>query len=197
VIVSLSVSAEKTPLKLSHFRTISLATPAPSQRGRELFHMPATKIIGVIMTVTIKDKITEDMKNAMRGQLKERLATIRLILAALKQREVDERIVLSDEQILATLNKMIKQRRDSISQYEAGNRPELAAKEAEEIKVITEYLPAQLTESEVAEAIVAAISESGASSGKDMGKVMGILKAKLSGKTDMTVVSAKVKEKLG
>ncbi len=149
------------------------------------------------MTVTIKDKITEDMKNAMRGQLKDRLSTIRLILSALKQREVDERIVLTDEQILATLNKMIKQRRDSISQYEAGNRQDLADKEAAEIKVIQEYLPAQLTDSEVEQAIAAAISESGASSGKDMGKVMGVLKAKLAGKTDMTVVSAKVKEKLG
>jgi uncharacterized protein YqeY len=149
------------------------------------------------MSVTIKDKITEDMKNAMRGQLKERLSTIRLILSALKQREVDERIVLSDEQILATLNKMIKQRRDSITQFEAGNRPELAAKEAEEIKVIQEYLPTQLTEAEVDAAIAAAISGSGATSGKDMGKVMGVLKAQLAGKTDMTKVSARVKEKLG
>lgn len=149
------------------------------------------------MSVTIKDKITEDMKNAMRGQLKERLSTIRLILSALKQREVDERIVLTDEQILATLNKMIKQRRDSITQFEAGNRPELAAKEAEEIKVIQEYLPTQLTEAEVDAAITAAISGSGATSGKDMGKVMGVLKAQLAGKTDMTKVSARVKEKLG
>ncbi len=149
------------------------------------------------MSATIKDKITEDMKNAMRAQQKERLGTIRLILAALKQREVDERIVLSDEQVLATLNKMIKQRRDSITQFEAGNRLDLSEKEAAEIKVIQEYLPAQLSEAEVAQAIADAISESGAASGKDMGKVMGILKAKLSGKTDMTVVSAKVKEKLG
>lgn len=149
------------------------------------------------MTATIKDKITEDMKNAMRSQAKERLATIRLILAALKQREVDERIVLNDEQILATLNKMIKQRRDSINQYEAGNRADLAAKEADEIKVIQEYLPAQLSTEEVEAAVAAAISESGAASAKDMGKVMGLLKAKLAGKADMTVVSAKVKEKLG
>lgn len=149
------------------------------------------------MSATIKDKITEDMKNAMRSQAKERLATIRLILAALKQREVDERIVLNDEQILATLNKMIKQRRDSISQYEAGNRADLAAKEADEIKVIQEYLPAQFSAEEVEAAIAAAISESAAASAKDMGKVMGLLKAKLAGKADMTVVSAKVKEKLG
>tara|TARA_R110000868_G_scaffold112110_1_gene302159 strand:- start:1368 stop:1811 length:444 start_codon:yes stop_codon:yes gene_type:complete len=146
--------------------------------------------------MSIKDTITEDMKTAMRGQLKERLATIRLVLAALKQREVDERIVLTDEQVLATLNKMIKQRRDSITQFEAGNRPELAAIEAKEIKVIQEYMPAQLSPEEVAQAITAAITDSGASSGKDMGKVMGILKAKLAGRTDMTAVSAKVKEKL-
>ncbi len=149
------------------------------------------------MTVTIKDKITEDMKNAMRSQQKERLGTIRLVLAALKQREVDERIVLTDEQVLATLNKMIKQRRDSVTQFEAGNRPDLAAKELEEIKVIQDYLPAQLSEAEIADAIAAAITESGAASAKDMGKVMGVLKAKLAGKADMTVVSAKVKEKLG
>ncbi|RDI41525.1 GatB/YqeY domain-containing protein [Aquicella lusitana] len=146
--------------------------------------------------MTIKDKILEDMKTAMRSQEKERLSTIRLILAALKQREVDERITLSDEQILATLNKMIKQRRDSISQYEAGNRPDLAQKEAEEIKVIQSYLPAQLSETEIEQAVSAAIQESGATSAKDMGKVMGLLKGKLQGKADMTLVSAKVKEKL-
>lgn len=144
----------------------------------------------------IKDKITEDMKNAMRAQAKERLATIRLILSALKQKEVDERIVLTDEHVLAILNKMIKQRRDSITQFEAGNRPELAAKEAEEIAVIQEYLPTQMSVAEIEAAVMAAISESGAGSAKDMGKVMGVLKAKLAGKADMTVVSAKVKEKL-
>ncbi len=146
---------------------------------------------------TIKDKIQEDMKTAMRGGEKERLATIRLIMAALKQREVDERIVLSDEQILATLNKMIKQRRDSISQFQAGNRPDLVQKEAEEIRVIQTYLPAQLSESEVAQAVKDAIQESGATSAKDMGKVMGLLKSKLQGKADMTIVSSKVKELLG
>lgn len=153
--------------------------------------------LGEFMSSPLKDKITEDMKTAMRGQMKERLATIRLILAALKQREVDERIELNDEQVLAILNKMIKQRRDSVTQYEAGNRPDLAAKELEEIKLIQEYLPAQLSEAEVLQAIADAITESGAASAKDMGKVMGVLKAKLSGKADMTVVSAKVKEKLG
>jgi len=149
------------------------------------------------MTSAIKGKILEDMKTAMRSQEKDRLATIRLILAAFKQREVDERIELSDEQVLATLNKMIKQRRDSITQFEAGNRPDLAQKEAEEVRVIQQYLPAQLSEAEVEQAVAAAIQESGAASAKDMGKVMGLLKAKLQGKADMTVVSAKVKEKLG
>lgn len=148
------------------------------------------------MTATIKDKIVDDMKNAMRAQEKERLATIRLILAALKQREVDERVVLTDEQILATLNKMIKQRRDSITQYTTGNRKDLADKEDAEIKVIQTYLPAQLSEQDVAKEVTAAIKESGATSAKDMGKVMGLLKTKLAGKADMTVVSAKVKEQL-
>lgn len=146
--------------------------------------------------MSIKDQILEDMKTAMRSQEKERLATIRLIMAALKQREVDERIVLTDEQILATLNKMIKQRRDSIAQYETGNRPDLAQKEADEIAVIQTYLPAQLSAAEVEQAVADAIKESGAASAKDMGKVMGLLKTKLQGKADMTLVSAKVKEKL-
>lgn len=146
---------------------------------------------------TIKDRVLEDMKAAMRAHEKERLATIRLILAALKQREVDERIVLNDEQILATLNKMIKQRRDSITQFEAGNRPELAQKEADEIVVIQTYLPQQLTDAEIDAAIHGAIQSSGATSGKDMGKVMGVLKASLAGRADMTAVSAKVKAHLG
>ncbi len=141
----------------------------------------------------IKDLIHEDMKTAMRSQAKERLVTIRLIMAAIKQREVDERIVLSDEQIIAVLNKMIKQRRDSITQYEAGNRPDLAHKEAEEIRLIQTYLPAQLTDAELEQAVNKAIVESGATSAKDMGKVMGLLKTSLQGKADMTIVSAKVK----
>ena len=144
------------------------------------------------MSSIIKEKILEDMKTAMRSQEKDKLGTIRLIMAALKQREVDERIVLSDEQVLATLNKMIKQRRDSITQYEAGNRPDLAQKEAEEVRIIQVYLPAQLSEDEVEQAVVDAIQASQAASAKDMGKVMGLLKNKLQGKADMTLVSAKV-----
>lgn len=146
---------------------------------------------------SLKDAIVSDMKEAMRAQEKARLSTIRLILAALKQREVDERIVLTDEHIVSILNKMIKQRRDSIAQFEAGNRPELAQKEADEIKVIQLYLPNQMSEMEINQAIEHAIASSGAKTAKDMGKVMGLLKPTLHGKADMTVVSTKVKEKLG
>jgi uncharacterized protein YqeY len=148
------------------------------------------------MTAMIKEKILEDMKTAMRSREKERLGTIRLILAALKQREVDERIMLTDEQIMATLNKMIKQRRDSIAQFEAGHRVDLVAKEKAELQIIQAYLPNQLSLTEIESAVLAAIQETHASTPKDMGKVMGILKTKLQGKADMTVVSAKVKEKL-
>jgi hypothetical protein len=147
-------------------------------------------------TSAIKGQIQEDMKTAMRAQDKERLATIRLILAALKQREVDERITLTDEQVLAVLDKMIKQRRDSITQYKAGNREDLAAKEAEEILVIQHYLPAQLSDAEIASLIETAIKETGAASAKDMGKVMGSLKPKVQGRADVGAVSAKVKERL-
>ncbi len=149
------------------------------------------------MTAPIKNRINEDMKTAMRAQDKERLATIRLILAALKQREVDERIELTDELILGILNKMIKQRRDAISQFEAGNRTDLAQKEAKEIEVIQCYLPAQMDEAAITAAVAAAITNAGATSAKDMGKVMGILKGELQGKADMTIVSAKVKAQLG
>lgn len=148
------------------------------------------------MTSKIKGQITEDMKTAMRSQDKERLATIRLILAALKQREVDERIELTDEHVLSILDKMVKQRRDSITQFEAGNRPELAQKEQEEINVIQGYLPAQLSDAEIGELIEAAIKETGATSAKEMGKVMGILKPKLQGRADVGAVSNKVKERL-
>src|SRR3989338_11187819 len=142
-----------------------------------------------MMTVSIKERILEDMKTAMRAQEKERLAVIRLMMAAMKQREVDERIQLNDEQVIATLNKMIKQRRDSVSQFEAGNRPDLAQKETEEIRIIQHYLPAQLSMTDIDQAIATAIQESGANSAKDMGKIMGILKTKLQGKADMAIVS--------
>jgi len=148
------------------------------------------------MTSTIKAKISEDMKAAMRSQEKERLGTIRLILSAFKQREVDERITLTDEQCLAILEKMIKQRRESIGQYEAGNRPELAAKEKEEILLIMGYLPEQLNPDELESLIQSTIQEAGATSARDMGKVMGLLKPKIQGRADMTLVSNKVKDNL-
>lgn len=147
-------------------------------------------------TSAIKGQIQEDMKNAMRSQDKERLAIIRLILAACKQREVDERIELTDEHVLTILDKMVKQRRESIAQYDAGNRPDLAKKEAEEIVVIQHYLPAQLSDAEIEGMIDAAIKETNAASMKDMGKVMGILKPKVQGRADVAAISAKVKNRL-
>lgn len=144
----------------------------------------------------IKGQITEDMKSAMRAQDKERLATIRLILAAMKQREVDERITLTDEHVLAILDKMLKQRRESITQYEAANRHDLAEKEAEEIKVIQHYLPSPLSTTEVIALIDAAIQESGATSVRDMGKVMGIIKPKVQGRADVAVISNQIKDRL-
>ena len=145
---------------------------------------------------TIKDKITEDMKNAMRAQQKERLLTIRLILSEFKKIEVDERIELDDVRCLAVLDKMIKQRRDSIKQFEAANRQELADKEHAEVAVIQEYMPARMSETEILTLIAEAIQQSGAASAQDMGKVMGILKPKLQGKADMGEVSKLVKSKL-
>src|SRR6185437_13720661 len=131
--------------------------------------------------MTVKEQIQEDMKKSMRSQEKERLTTIRLILAALKQREVDERVILTDTDVYAILDKMIKQRRDSISQFEAGNRPDLAQKEAAELQVIQSYLPSQLSDSENNTLIEAAIQETGATSMRDMGKVMAILKPQVQG----------------
>ena len=145
---------------------------------------------------TIKEQVQEDMKTAMRSQDKERLAAIRLILAAIKQREVDERITLTNEHILAILDKMLKQRRESIAQFEAAKRDDLVAKEVAEINVIQTYLPAQLTEAEISALIDSAITESGAASAKDMGKVMAILKPQLQGRADISVVSGKIKERL-
>lgn len=147
-------------------------------------------------TSSIKEKIQEDMKNAMRAQDKDQLATIRFILAGLKQREVDERITLTDEHVIAILDKMLKQRRESIAQYEAGNRPDLVKKETDEIRIIQSYLPAQLSAAEIDTLIQTAIKETGATSAKEMGKVMGILKSKVQGRADIAAVSAKVKERL-
>jgi uncharacterized protein YqeY len=147
--------------------------------------------------VTLKERITEDMKTAMRSAEKERLGVIRMLQAAIKQREVDERITLDDAQVLAVLEKMLKQRRESITQYEAGGRADLAAKESAEISVLQAYMPAQLSESELDALIAAAIAQTGAASVKDMGKVMGIVKSQAAGRADMGAVGARIKARLG
>ncbi|HEX7964174.1 MAG TPA: GatB/YqeY domain-containing protein [Gammaproteobacteria bacterium] len=147
--------------------------------------------------MALKEQITNDMKESMKSGAKDRLGVIRLILAALKQKEVDERIVLDDAQVLSILEKMLKQRRESVAQFTQGNRPDLVAKEEAEIKIIQAYLPAQLSDAELDQLVAAAVAESGAASVKDMGKVMGILKPKVAGKADMSAVSAKIKSKLG
>ena len=144
----------------------------------------------------LKERITEDMKGAMRAGEKERLGTIRLALAAIKQREVDERITLDDGQVLAVLEKMIKQRKESITQFESGGRADLVAKEQAELAILQVYLPAQMSEAEIDALIAAAVASTGASSIKDMGKVMGIVKAQAQGKADMGAVSARIKQKL-
>ena len=147
--------------------------------------------------MTLKERITEDMKSAMRAKESERLATIRMIQAAIKQREVDERIMLDDAQVLAAIEKMIKMRKESIAQFQAGNRPDLVDKEIKEIELLQVYMPAQLSEADLDALIAAAVTESGAASVKDMGKVMAIVKAKAQGRADMGAVSGKIKAKLG
>ena len=147
--------------------------------------------------MALKDRITEDMKTAMRAGDKERLGTVRLLLAAIKQREVDERITLDDGQVVAVIEKMIKQRREAIGQFESGGRSDLVAKENAEIGVLQGYLPAQLTPAELDALISEAITATGAASIKDMGKVMGFVKPKAQGRTDMGALSARIKQKLG
>jgi len=146
--------------------------------------------------MSLKDQITEDMKSAMRAKEVARLGTIRLLLAAIKQREVDERIVLDDAAVIATIEKMIKQRKDSISQFEKAQRDDLVAIEAAEMEVLQVYLPAQLSDAEVAAAVSAAVAATGATGPQDMGKVIGALKAQLAGKADMGKVSGLVKAAL-
>ncbi len=148
------------------------------------------------MATSLKEQITSDMKDAMRAKDKDRLGTIRLIQAGIKQREVDERIELDNEQVLAVLDKMVKQRRDSITQYRDAGRDELAAKEEAELEIIQHYLPEALSEAEIDSLIEEAIASSGAESMKDMGKVMGILKPKVQGRADMGAVSARIKARL-
>ncbi|HVN36530.1 MAG TPA: GatB/YqeY domain-containing protein [Casimicrobiaceae bacterium] len=146
--------------------------------------------------MALKAKITEDMKAAMRAKETARLSTIRMLLAAIKQREVDERIELTDADVLAIIDKMIKQRRDSISQFEAGKREDLAAAERAEVAVLGAYLPQQMSESEIDAAIAEAITASAAAGPAGIGKVMALVKPKLAGRADMAVVASRIKAKL-
>ena len=146
--------------------------------------------------MSLKEQITEDMKNAMRAKDTGRLGTIRLLLAAMKQKEVDERVELDDAAVIAIVEKLIKQRKDSISQFQAANREDLVAIENAELVVLQAYMPAQMSEAEVAAVVAKAVTEVGATGPQDMGKVMGIVKPQLAGKADMGVVSAQVKAAL-
>jgi uncharacterized protein YqeY len=146
--------------------------------------------------MSLKEQITDDMKAAMRAKEAGKLSTIRLLIAEIKRKEVDERIELDDAQTVAIVEKMIKQRKDSISQFEAGNRPDLADIEKAELAVLAAYMPAGLSDEEVAAEVTAAVAASGATGPQDMGKVMAIVKPKLAGRADMTVVSSLVKKAL-
>jgi uncharacterized protein YqeY len=146
--------------------------------------------------MTLKERITDDMKTAMRAKDTARLSTIRLVLAAIKQREVDERVAVTDADVFATLDTMVKQRRDSITQFEAGKRPDLVAIERAELEVLAGYQPQPFTDADIDATIAAAIADTGAAGPAGMGKVMAELKAKLAGRADMTAVAAKVKAKL-
>jgi hypothetical protein len=146
--------------------------------------------------MSLKERITDDMKAAMRSGEKERLGVIRMITSAIKQREVDERITLDDAQVLSVLEKMIKQRKESLVQFQAGNRQDLVDKESAEITLLQGYLPSQLSDAEVDGLISDAIAASGAASIKDMGKVMAIIKGKAQGRADMAAVGAKIKARL-
>src|ERR1700730_12521316 len=166
------------------------SSPPPASPPR-----PAYEGIGRGLS-TLKERITDDMKAAMRSGEKERLGVIRLITAAIKQREVDERITLDDAQVLSVLEKMIKQRKESLVQFQAGNRQDLVDKETAEITLLQGYLPSQLSDSEIDALISEAIGATGAASIKDMGKVMGVIKGKAQGRADMAAVGAKIKARL-
>jgi uncharacterized protein YqeY len=146
--------------------------------------------------MSLKERITDDMKAAMRSGEKERLGLIRMITAAIKQREVDERITLDDAQVLSVLEKMIKQRKESLVHFQAGNRQDLVDKEAAEVTLLQGYLPSQLSDAEIDALIGQAIASTGAASIKDMGKVMGLIKSKAQGRADMAAVGAKIKARL-
>ena len=144
----------------------------------------------------LKARIQEDVKSAMRAGEKDRLASLRMLTAAIKQREVDERIQLDDAQTISIIEKMVKQRRESIAQFEAGGRADLVAKESAELAVVASYLPQQLTNAELDTLINEAVASTGAASIKDMGKVMGIIKGRAAGRADMAVVGARIKARL-
>ena len=146
--------------------------------------------------MTLKVRIQEDMKSAMRAGEKEKLANIRMVMAAIKQREVDERIELDDAQVLSVIDKMVKQRRESITQFAAGGRADLVAKEEAELRLLSAYLPAPLTDAELDALIGEAVTATGAASIKDMGKVMAAIKAKAAGRADMGAVGARIKARL-
>ncbi len=146
--------------------------------------------------MSLKVRINDDMKAAMRARETERLGTIRLLLAAIKQREVDDRVELDDAGVTAVVDKMIKQRKDSIAQFETAGRTDLVDKEKAELVVLSAYMPEQLSDAEIAAEVQAAVAQVGAAGPQDMGKVMGVLKPKLAGKADMTAVSAQVKAAL-
>jgi len=146
--------------------------------------------------MSLKQTITDDMKTAMKAKDSARLGALRLLLAAIKQKEVDERVELDDNAVLAVIEKQLKQRRDSVTQYEAAAREDLAAAERFEIEVLSAYMPAQMGEAEIDAAIDAALAEAGATGPAALGKAMGLLKPRLAGKADMSVVSARLKAKL-
>ena len=146
--------------------------------------------------MTLKARIQEDMKSAMRAGEKDKLANIRMVMAAIKQREVDERIELDDAQVLSVIDKMVKQRRESIAQFAAGGRADLVAKEEAELRLLGAYLPAPLTDAELDALISEAVAATGAASMKDMGKVMAAIKAKAAGRADMGAVGARIKARL-
>lgn len=146
--------------------------------------------------MSLKDQITDDMKAAMRAREADRLSAIRMLLAAIKQREVDDRITLDDAQVCAVVERLIKQRRDAIAQFESGGRQDLADREKFEVSVLSVYLPKQADAQEIAAAVAQAIADTGASGPQDMGKVMAVLKAKLAGRADMSAISAQVKAAL-
>lgn len=148
------------------------------------------------MSTELKDRIQSDVKDAMRAKAKDRLGTLRLVTAAIKQKEVDERVEMDDDQVLQVLTKMVKQRQDSITQYTDAGRHDLAAQEQAELAIIGEYMPAALSEEELSELVSKALADTGAQSIKDMGKVMGVLRPAVQGRADMGAVSAQVKQAL-